>query len=58
MYNEQLAYVEQLEDAGQVVCIRPERPLEVDRIEKDTNKLEALYEEGYALGDKFCKERL
>ena len=58
VYNEQLAYVEQLEDAGQVVCIRPERPLEVDRIEKDTNKLEALYEEGYALGDKFCKERL
>ena len=56
VYNEQLAYVEQLEDAGQVVCIRPERPLEVDRIEKDTNKLEALYEEGYALGDKFCKE--
>ena len=56
VYNEQLAYVEQLEDAGQVVCIRPERPLEVDRIEKDTNKLESLYEEGYALGDKFCKE--
>ena len=55
-YNAQLEYVERMEDEGRVICIRPERPLEVDRIEKDTNKLEALYEEGYALGDKFCKE--
>lgn len=54
-YNRQLEYVEQLEAEGRVVCIRPERPLEVDRIEKDTAKLEALYEEGYALGDAFCR---
>ena len=55
-YNEQLAYVEQAEAEGRVVCIRPERPVEVDRIEKDTAKLEALYEEGYRLGERFCQQ--
>lgn len=53
-YNRQLEYVERLEAEGRVICIRPERPVEVGRIEKDISKLEALYEEGYKLGEKFC----
>ena len=57
VYNEQLALVEQLEQEGKIVCIRPERPMEVGRIEKDTDKLERLYEEGFTLGEKFCKAR-
>lgn len=48
LYNEQLDLVEQLEEKGEVVVIRPERPLEVDRIEKNVKKLTDLYEEGYA----------
>ena len=55
-YNEQLALIERMEDWGEVVCIRPERPMEVDRICRDTKKLEALYEEGFRLGEQFCKE--
>lgn len=55
-YNRQLELVEQLEKEGRVVCIRPVRPLEVGRIEKDTSKLEALYEEGYSLGEAFCRD--
>ena len=55
-YNEQLALIERMEDWGEVVCIRPERPMEVDRICRDTKKLEALYEEGFHLGEQFCKE--
>ena len=47
LYNEQLELVERLEDAGEVIVIRPRRPLQVDRIEKDVKKLTALYEEGY-----------
>jgi len=57
-YNQQLDMVEQMERAGQIVCIRPERPLEVGRIEKDTDKLERLYEEGFALGEKFFRDYL
>lgn len=54
VYNAQLEYVERMEDEGRVICIRPERPMEVDRIEKDIAKLERLYEEGFALGERFC----
>ncbi|WP_370645651.1 MULTISPECIES: patatin-like phospholipase family protein [Butyricimonas] len=46
-YNETLDYVEQLEEKGQVIIIRPERPLEVDRIERDVLKLTDLYNQGY-----------
>ena len=51
-----LEYVERMEDEGRVICIRPERPMEVDRIEKDIAKLERLYEEGFALGERFCEK--
>ena len=55
-YNAQLEYVERMEDEGRVICIRPEHPMEVDRIEKDIAKLERLYEEGFALGERFCEK--
>lgn len=53
-YNRQLEMVERMEDEGKVICIRPEQPMEVTRMEKDTAKLERLYEEGFALGEKFA----
>lgn len=57
-YNEQIQLIDDLEAAGKITCIRPMRPLEVGRMEKDTDKLERLYEEGFALGEAFCKEYL
>ncbi len=56
-YNKQLDLIDQLEASGQIVCIRPEKPMEVTRMEKDTEKLERLYEEGFMLGSKFCEEK-
>ncbi|MDH6304415.1 putative patatin/cPLA2 family phospholipase [Parabacteroides sp. PF5-5] len=47
-YNEVLDYIEQLESEGKITVIRPRNPLEVDRTEKDTAKLTALYNEGYS----------
>ena len=55
-YNEQIQLVDDLEAAGKITCIRPIRPLEVGRIEKDTDKLERLYEEGFMLGEAFCEK--
>lgn len=46
-YNEQLEIVEQLEKQGRIIVIRPINPVIVDRIEQDTNKLRAFYDEGY-----------
>ena len=54
VYNDQLQLTEDLEREGKIICIRPEKPLEVGRIEKDTLKLEQLYEEGFKLGERFC----
>lgn len=54
-YNEQLELVERLEELGKVVCIRPQSPMEVGRMEKDTDKLERLYQEGFMLGNAFCE---
>ena len=53
-YNRQLDLIERMEDWGEIVVIRPERPLEVGRITQDVVKLERLYEEGFLLGENFC----
>jgi predicted patatin/cPLA2 family phospholipase len=43
-----------MEDEGRIAVIRPMKPLEVDRMEKNVQKLEDLYEEGFQLGEQFC----
>lgn len=53
-YNQQLDLIERMEDWGEIIVIRPEKPLEVGRITQDVVKLEHLYEEGYQLGERFC----
>ena len=54
VYNKQISMIEKMEDAGEIVVIRPMKPVEVDRMERDPNKLLALYDEGYALAKEFC----
>jgi predicted patatin/cPLA2 family phospholipase len=45
--------IERLEEEGSLTVIRPVHPIEVDRMEKDTDKLRALYQEGYELAESF-----
>ena len=54
-YNDQLTMIERMEDWGEIVVIRPQRPMDVERICLDVEKLERLYEEGFSEGEKFCK---
>lgn len=49
IYNRTLDYIEEMEDKGEILVVRPVKPIEVDRIEKDADKLRRLYEEGYTL---------
>ena len=55
-YNAQLEMVERMEDQGQILVIRPMKPVVVDRIEKDIKKLADLYEEGYACAREVMKD--
>lgn len=55
LYNQQLELVERLEAEGKVMVIRPENPIRVGRIERNTQRLEELYQEGLRIGRKYCK---
>lgn len=52
VYNEQLEMIEHMEDEGRIIVIRPLKPVTVNRIEKDTAKLQALYDEGKACAEQ------
>lgn len=56
LYNQQLQLVEDLEAEGKIMVIRPEQPLRVDRIERNADRLQELYDEGYAIGQRFCQQ--
>ncbi|MGI5927635.1 MAG: patatin family protein [Syntrophomonadaceae bacterium] len=47
IYNKTLLYIEQLEQKGQIAVIRPSKKLNVNRFEKNADKLNHLYELGY-----------
>ena len=46
-YNETLDFIEEQVTAGTAFLIQPKVKSDVERIEKDVNKLTALYEQGY-----------
>ena len=46
-YNTTVQYIEEKEQEGKLFVIRPKQKSEVGRIEKDREKMTALYEEGY-----------
>ena len=58
VYNQTMDLIESLEAEGRILVIRPERPIEVGRMEKDTDKLTALYQEGYEIAASILASRL
>lgn len=52
LYNKTMDLIERLEKDGRITVIRPLRPIEVSRMEKDTMKLTALYQEGYKIAEE------
>lgn len=51
-YNRTMNLIERLESEGKITVIRPLKPVEVGRMEKDTSKLRALYQEGYDIAEQ------
>ena len=56
VYNRIMDLIEKLESEGRIIVIRPEKPVEVGRMEKDTGKLSALYQEGYEIASKMIRD--
>lgn len=52
LYNQQMDWIETLEKEGKLLVIRPELPILVDRMERDTKKLLDLYQQGYECAAK------
>ncbi len=55
-YNESLAQTERLAREGRALVLRPTRPIEMGKFEKDTDKLIALYENGLSDARSRMKE--
>ena len=51
-YNAVLSKIEEMEDKGEITVLRPIKPVQVGRMEKNISKLEDLYTEGYDLASK------
>lgn len=49
IYNKEIELVEQMEKEGSVAVLRPIKLIEVGRMERNTDKILALYNEGYNL---------
>lgn len=51
-YNRMQEEIDELEKAGRIYVIRPDKPVTVSRTEHDKKKLEALYEDGRRLAQE------
>lgn len=56
VYNRTMDLIERLKEEGKIIVIRPVRPVEVGRMEKNTAKLRALYDEGFSLAGKMLAD--
>ena len=56
MYNDTLAYVKQQEEKGNVLVLRPEEALPINRMEKDPKVLQEVYDKGREVGMKYLDE--
>ncbi len=54
-YNAQLVMVEQLEQEGRIIVVRPNHPVEVARIETNMDKMNELYRHGFEMAEKMLK---
>ena len=48
-YNAMQREIAALEEEGKIFVIRPKKPVEISRFEKDVERLRRLYNEGWAI---------
>ena len=52
VYNETLSYIKRLEDEGKAVVLRPEEKIEVDKVERNPERLKKAWEQGRKAAQK------
>ena len=55
-YNDTLDLIEELESKKEIFVLRPSKDLKVKRVEKDINKLQAIYDLGVESGKKALRK--
>lgn len=55
-YNETLKRIEELEEKGNVIVIRPKIDLDIGHLEKDIEKIKRVYEYGYEDGKEYIEK--
>ena len=55
-YNNTLKVIEELEEKGQVIVIRPKEDLNISNLEKDINKIRYIYQMGYEDGLQYINK--
>lgn len=55
-YNDTLEYIRSKEEAGELLVIRPEEPLNIKKVEKNPEELRRVYELGRAAGQRRLAE--
>ena len=54
-YNDALKRIAELEKKGEIFVIRPEKALQIGRLENDPEKIQKVYDIGYADGKKYVE---
>ena len=55
IYNETIKYIEEKEEKGELLVIRPESDLNIGAVEHDENELERVYQIGRKVGEKYLE---
>ena len=55
-YNETLDYIDKLEREGRALVLRPTEEVIIDSMEKDLDKIQRIYDYGYALALEHLEE--
>ena len=55
-YNETLDYIDKLEKEGKALVLRPTEEVIIDSMEKDLDKIQRIYDYGYALALEHLEE--
>ena len=56
MYNRETALVEELENSGDIIAVRPSRKVDIGRMERNVDRIEEMYQLGRSDAEEKIQE--